>query len=62
MTDDAAVRNKPRARYAVAAIVLLLLLVMLIALNIGIGSVNLSLGEILSNLFSGMFPIRHSVH
>ncbi len=53
MTDDAAVRNKPRARYAVAAIVLLLLLVMLIALNIGIGSVNLSLGEILSNLFSG---------
>ncbi len=42
-----------RARYIIVAIALLLLFAALVALNIGIGSVNISLGEIVSNLFSG---------
>ncbi len=51
MPQDATIRTR-RSRYIIVAIALVLLLVALVALNIGIGSVNLSIREILSSLFS----------
>ncbi len=53
MQNDAANSDNRRARYVIVAVALILLFAALIALNIGIGSVNLSLREIFTTLFSG---------